>query len=150
MKKGFTIIELIIVISVLIILIGIVIPRMKGAQQAGNIVKAKAELQTLQAAIESYYNTNGTYPACGGGCVIPCQTFFNGATPQMVSSTLYDPFGGTTTTEYKLITNGTYYVFASVGAGGNDLNGYDINATTGVVNKGGHVNSLCITNGTGC
>jgi len=55
MKKGFTIIELVIVISVLIILIGIAIPRMKGMQDSSNIVRAKKELQTLQAAVESYY-----------------------------------------------------------------------------------------------
>ena len=55
MKKGFTILELLVVISVLVILIGIAIPRFKGMQDAGRVAQAKGELQTVQTAIESYY-----------------------------------------------------------------------------------------------
>jgi len=67
-KKAFTILELVIVLSVLVILIGIAIPRMKGMQQAGQITQIKAELQTLQAAVESYYSNSSpsAYPGTPG------------------------------------------------------------------------------------
>lgn len=66
MKKGFTLIELLIVIAVISILIGIALPRFKGMQEEGKIAQAKAELRTLQTAVESYYiHNNNTYPATG-------------------------------------------------------------------------------------
>jgi prepilin-type N-terminal cleavage/methylation domain-containing protein len=43
-EKAFTILELVIVLSVLVILIGIAIPRIKGMQQAGQTAQVKAEL----------------------------------------------------------------------------------------------------------
>ncbi|MBF0511399.1 MAG: prepilin-type N-terminal cleavage/methylation domain-containing protein [Candidatus Omnitrophica bacterium] len=149
MKKGFTIIELIIVISVLVILIGIIVPRMSGMQQQGNIVKVKAELQTLQSAMESYYNneagTTKTYPATS---TAPCATYFVTATPQIIGSVIYDPFNSSN--EYKLVTNGSFYVFASVGpTSTSSLSGLAINASTGAVTGNG-AGSLCITNGSGC
>jgi ornithine carbamoyltransferase len=63
MKKGFTLIEMLIVIAVISILIGIALPRFKGMQDEGNIAKAKGELRTLQTAVESYRIHNTAYPA---------------------------------------------------------------------------------------
>lgn len=63
-KKGFTLIELLIVMSVIAILVAIIIPSFRGMQQEGYLTKAERELNTLQAAIESFYRHNGqTYPA---------------------------------------------------------------------------------------
>src|SRR5271170_4257789 len=91
MKKGFTILELIVVISVLLILIGIAIPRIKGMQDSGNITKVKAELQTMQAAMESYYSNQSTH-AYAPATTAPCATYFDGQTPKIISSPIYDPF----------------------------------------------------------
>ncbi|MBF0571100.1 MAG: prepilin-type N-terminal cleavage/methylation domain-containing protein [Candidatus Omnitrophica bacterium] len=146
MKKGFTIIELVIVISVLIILIGIAIPRMKGMQQAGNIVKAKGELQTLQAAIESYYNNAVTPHLYSPSSTKPSAVYFVSATPQIITSAMYDPFAATSTTEYDELTNGSYYAFASVGTG-TDLSTFTI-SSTGVVTVA--TGNICVTNGSGC
>ena len=66
MKRGFTIIELLIVIAVISILIGIALPRFRGMQEEGKIAQAKGELRTLQTAVESYYiHNSNTYPAAG-------------------------------------------------------------------------------------
>jgi len=147
MKKGFTIIELVIVISVLVILIGIAIPHMKGMQQSGNVVKVKGELQTLQAAMESYYNNSSPH-AYIVSSTAPCANFLNAASPQIVVSPLYDPFAAGGTTEYVAVvsSNGQWYAFGSVGLGGG-LSTFGIDTAGTVTNLNG---GLCATNGTGC
>ncbi|MBF0510820.1 MAG: type II secretion system protein [Candidatus Omnitrophica bacterium] len=154
MKKGFTIIELIIVLSVLVILIGIIVPRMSGMQQQGNVVKAKAELQTLQTAMESYYMNNGnTYPGTPQQWnYTPSETYFTQATPQIVSSVLYDPFNPGNEYGMYVSQNGKYYAFASYGPGGTSFctTGPDLVSNTGSIDKNGCTHMICVTNGTGC
>ncbi|MBF0511400.1 MAG: type II secretion system protein [Candidatus Omnitrophica bacterium] len=153
MKKGFTIIELIIVLSVLVILIGIIIPRMSGMQQQGNIVKAKSELQTLMVAMEAYYNNetgnSKVYPATHSK---PCETYFVTATPQIISSVLYDPFGSNSA-EYQLFTStpgGKYYTFVSKGPNGQIDPNWSVNDTDGSQVPGNSSGYICVTNGKGC
>ncbi len=122
-KKAFTILELVIVLSVLAILIGIAIPRMSGMQQAGQITQVKAELQTLQAAVESYYSNSSpsTYPGTPGSATTTLGAdYLVSATPQVITSPLYDPFNPTPATEYNyyLSANGQYYVIGSMGPNG--------------------------------
>ena len=147
MKKAFTILELVVVLSVLVILIGIAIPRIKGMQDSAKIVQAKAELQTMQIAIESYYNNSSphAYPGPDGLIASPCGVF-SAATPQIVPGNCpTDPF--TTNSQYALAVTGNYYVFASVGVAGADLSSLSIDST-GLV--GGGNGGICATNGTGC
>jgi len=147
LKQGFTIIELVIVISVLIILIGIAIPHMAGMQQSGNIVKVKGELQTLQAAMESYYS-NSSPQSYIPSSTTPSASYFTTATPQIITSALYDPFAPTGT-EYVAKVNGSWYAFGSVGAvAGANLSGFTI-STTGLV-TGLTAGNICVTNGAGC
>ena len=151
MKKGFTILELVVVISVLVILIGIAIPRIKGMQQSGQIVQAKAELQTMQTAMESYYNNlspTKAYPPTSTGYISPCLTFFTNAVPQIVPGTCpTDPFAAAGV-EYKLAVNGNWYVFGSIGPGpATDLSTLAV-STSGAVTKAN--GNICATNGTGC
>ena len=112
--KGFTIIELLIVIAVISILIGIALPRFKGMQDEGNIAKAKGELRTLQTGVESFYIHNSqAYPSA--------LSALNTATPSIVTSTPTDPFSSTSAA-YGYVRGGTnnkFYVIFSVGAGGN-------------------------------
>lgn len=117
--KGFTIIELLVVIAVISILVGIAVPRIKGMQDQANITKAQAETRTIKAAVESYYinQTPNAYPATS---TTICATTLNSASPLIVDTVLYDPFGATTTTEYRYIrsSNGKYYIIFSVGING--------------------------------
>ena len=147
MKKGFTIIELVIVISVLIILIGIAIPRMKSMQQSGNIVKVRGELQALQAAMESYYNNAATPHAYFPTTATPCKSYFVNATPQIITSPLYDPFASGSTTEYvaTVSSNGLWYAFASVGTGKSVATTI---TPTGMVTQ--NPGNICVSNGIGC
>ena len=150
-RKAFTLIEILVVISVLIILIGVAIPRIRGMQDAGNIARAKGELQTIQTAVESYY-INQTLKVYPPTTTTIGTSFLTGATPAIISTTPpYDPWGSTTTTEYNYYRNGSYYIISSVGP--DSLGSTETVSSTGVVTGKAvavNVDDLCVSNGTGC
>ncbi len=126
MRRGFTLIELMIVISVMAILMGIALPHFKGMQDEGKSAKAAGELRTLTIAIESYYIHNSNeYPVQDDA---PVQTAWQSianslttATPTIVKKALKDPFKSTQ--EYSYVTSAEtsgseYYVVFSVGPDG--------------------------------
>lgn len=140
MRKGFTIIELLIVIAVIAILVGIALPRFRGMQEEGNIARAKGELRTLQTAVESYYihNTN-TYPAA--------LSSLTSATPNIIGAALpTDPFNGSS--NYGFDDDGAspvkYYAIYSVGVG---ANGSAVVSTAGVVTETNGSSCIYVTNG---
>ncbi len=143
-KKGFTIIELLIVIAVIAILVGIALPRFKGMRDEGNIAKAKGELRTLQTAVESYRIHDGAYPAAAGW-----QDTLIAAKPQIISAAMVDPFGAASA-QYVLVlssgTTGHFYAIYSVGpVAGASVTGVD--DTTGAVTESA-ITCIYISNGT--
>ena len=142
-KKGFTIIELLIVIAVIAILVGIALPRFKGMRDEGNITRAKGELRTLQTAVESYRIHYGVFPAAAG-----FETTLVGATPQIISSVMNDPFAAAT--PYVLVlssgTTGNFYAIYSVGPGANGLVSA-VNDTTGIVTETHGESCIFVSNG---
>ena len=118
-KKSFTIIELLVVMTVVAILVGLALPRFKGMQDEGNIAKAKGELRTLQSAVESYYiHNNNAYPATGASAL---QTALAAAVPSIINYVPTDPFSSSGA-DYSYVLGGTnnkFYVIYSAGPGGN-------------------------------
>ena len=53
-RRGFTLIELLIVIAIILILIAIALPNFLEAQIRAKVVNAKANLRTIQTALEAY------------------------------------------------------------------------------------------------
>ena len=61
-RHGFTIIELLIVIAVIIVLAGLVLGTSSYVQNKGARSRAEAEIAAMSAALESYKADNGEYP----------------------------------------------------------------------------------------
>lgn len=121
MRRGFTLIEIMIVIAVMAILIGISLPYFKGMQDEGNTAKAAGELRTLATAIESYYIHNSrAYPSQSTTVTTSWQSALTGSSPTIVTTALTDPFKPTQQYGYatSAASGSKYYVVFSVGANG--------------------------------
>ena len=151
MKKGFTLIELMIVIAVMAILIGISLPHFKGMQDEGRSAKAAGELRTLTTAIESFYiHHDNEYPVQTQSVDFTWQADANSlttATPTILKKALKDPFDSSR--EYSYVTSAAagspanYYVVFSVGPDGEaDITGI---GTDGVI-AGPSDDDIYITN----
>jgi prepilin-type N-terminal cleavage/methylation domain-containing protein len=62
-NKGFTIVELLIVIVVIGILALLVITTYSGIQQKARNSKRQTDIQSLQTQMEAFYSQNGFYPS---------------------------------------------------------------------------------------
>jgi len=60
-KKGFTLVELVVVIAILGILAGIAIPRFMDATASARGAKIVADMRTLESASTMYYVKKGSY-----------------------------------------------------------------------------------------
>ena len=71
-KKGFTLVELVVVIAILGILAGIAIPRFMDATASARGAKVVADMRTVESSLSMYYAKNGTYYSTGTtGVTIP-------------------------------------------------------------------------------
>ena len=121
-NRGFTIIEMLIVIAIIAVLVGIALPRLRSMQMEGDYAKASGELRTLQAAVESYYIHNSrAYPAQATTVSSTWQAVITPTTvvPNIIAAALNDPFS-TAGAQYRYATSGTgtsseYYVIFSLG-----------------------------------
>lgn len=62
-QRGFTIVELLIVIVVIGILAALVITTFSGIQQKGRNTERQTDINAIHAQLEAYYAQNGGYPA---------------------------------------------------------------------------------------
>ncbi len=65
-KKGFTLIELIVVIAVLGILAAVALPRIGAVTSDAKVQADAANIKILQEAAETYYAKNGEFPSVVG------------------------------------------------------------------------------------
>ncbi|MFX0548755.1 type II secretion system protein [Hathewaya histolytica] len=68
-KKGFTLIELIVVIAILGILAAILLPRFSGFTDSAREKTAMSEAKAIYTSLEAYYAENGQYPPADNGSI---------------------------------------------------------------------------------
>lgn len=66
-ERGFTLIELMVVLVILGILAVVVMPNIVGNPEKARRIKAKMEIQSFEQALKMYYIDNGTYPTTEQG-----------------------------------------------------------------------------------
>ncbi|GAA1601385.1 prepilin-type N-terminal cleavage/methylation domain-containing protein [Kribbella sancticallisti] len=64
-QSGFTLIELLIVIVILGVLSGIVVFAVAGITDRGNAAACKADMSSVEVAVEAYRAKTGAYPDAG-------------------------------------------------------------------------------------
>jgi len=135
-SKGFTLVELIIVLTVIAIILAVVLPSFRGMRQEANMSRAQQELNTLKTAVTSYFRNNNAYPA-------NVHAALTGASPRIITSILEDPFktdASTTPNTYGYVTGtdasfGEYFIVYSKGPDATAATVW--NAATGQVDVGG-------------
>ncbi|MBO8128748.1 MAG: prepilin-type N-terminal cleavage/methylation domain-containing protein [Peptococcaceae bacterium] len=98
-EKGFTLIELMVVVIILGILAAIAVPRFIGQTDTAKQKAALAELASIKTAIEIYYAENSTLPFSGN------HTLTDELTNSGIDNPI-DPWGGS----YHYDTSGDSYV----------------------------------------
>ena len=119
--KGFTLIELMIVIVIISILAGIAIPAYNGYVLRSKLAEPPSILSPLQARMEQYYQDNRNYGVPGGvGCGIPNTNlgnqYFTYACTDPTGTNLHQNFGWTATGMAGTPTAGYVYTITETGA----------------------------------
>jgi type II secretion system protein G len=65
-SKGFTIIELLVVIVIIGILVALALPQLFAAQARGRDTDRKNDLKNVKTQLETYFNDKGFYPTNSG------------------------------------------------------------------------------------
>ncbi len=144
-KKGFTLIELMVVMVIIAILVGTVLLRLKGIQDQAKISKAQGEVRALKIALESYFIRWKGWPRqLTTGASLFWQNPLLNSQPKLINSILYDPFK---TYRWAIVNryfaarspNSKYYVIWSIGSNGiRNIRGIDDNGN--IISSGGASN----------
>jgi type IV pilus assembly protein PilA len=86
-QKGFSLIELLIVVAIILIIAAIAIPNLLRARMAANEASAVASLRTINTACITYNSTYGQYPTALSNLADVAA----GSSPTSTSADLLDP-----------------------------------------------------------
>lgn len=138
--RGFTLIELMVVIVILGILAGLIVPRIMGRPEEAKQLKAKMQIESLETALKLYKLDNGMYPDTEQGLQALIEEPETGIVPKNWRKQGYlekgrlpkDPWGN----EFVYLSPGTHgdYDIISYGADGvpdgedknRDINSWEI------------------------
>jgi general secretion pathway protein G len=67
LQSGFTLLEMILVVSIIALLLGVAISKMSGAFDYSKEVRVKADIQSLNTALRLYNAQNGFFPTTEQG-----------------------------------------------------------------------------------
>lgn len=73
-SKGFTLVELLVVISIIAVLAALIVPNLVGVRERASDSKKKRDVQQLKTALRLYYNDFQAYPDSTGISMLGCGT----------------------------------------------------------------------------
>ncbi len=127
-EKGFTLIEMLLVVAIIGFLVAILLPSVGGVGEGAKMRAAKADLRTLKSAIEVYYIAFGVYPPEGGSpgawgtsasyIISPAGSPAPEIYSRFIDSFPADPYeltgvGDKDTYNYALSASGKFYIISS-------------------------------------
>lgn len=102
-QKGFTLVELIVVITILAILVGIVVLAYRGVTEQAYRAKRLADVNSVQKALELFRQDNGYYPANGAdnwGAPLSTTAMTTSLSPYLKDGIPTEPSGDTSKAYY--------------------------------------------------
>ena len=121
-QAGFTLVEMLVVITIIGLIMGLVGPRVLGYLSESKVKTAKIQIESLSAALDLFYLDNGRYPAGNEGLAALVQrpasaTAWNG--PYIKTGAVpADPWGHPYV--YKVPGDHAAYEIASYGSAGQE------------------------------
>lgn len=121
-QRGFTLIEIMVVVFILGLLVTLVAPKIMGRTDDAKRTKAAADLRAIQQALNLYKLDNGVYPTTEQGLQALVTKPQSGVVPARWNPEGYlekvqlDPWGH----PYLYLSNGERYTLKSLGADGEE------------------------------
>jgi len=69
-KKGFTLIEMMLVVVIISILVTVVLPRLTGRTEQARVSAARLQIETIGMALDAFELDNGRYPTTAEGLAV--------------------------------------------------------------------------------
>lgn len=95
-KDGFTVIEMILVITIIVILSSVIVPRLIGRGEEARIAAAKLQVENISVALDAYAMDIGSYPTTDQGLEALFTTIGNDKNwkgPYLKKKITNDPWG---------------------------------------------------------
>ena len=107
-SRGFTLIELITVISIILILMGLLFPAITGIKELAKKAQAKNDVTNIVTAVKAFYTEYGCYPGTPTSVAAPL--LFAGADPSNSNGALLAQLTGTSATTGTANTRGIVFI----------------------------------------
>jgi general secretion pathway protein G len=135
--RGFTLIELMVVIVILGILAGLIIPRIMGRPEEAKELKAKMQIESIETALKLYKLDNGVYPDTEQGLQALVEKPDTGTLPKKWRTGGYLEKGKVPKDPW-----GNDFIYLSPGAHGDyDLSSYGADGVQGGEDKNKDINN---------
>jgi prepilin-type N-terminal cleavage/methylation domain-containing protein len=106
-KRGFTLIELMIVVAIIAVLAGVLIPNFVHARSQTATAACESNLRAIATAAELYFTDNQTYPASTNAVDRNFGVGDGAAAGTYLNNTPVDPAASTATARYTFTNDGS-------------------------------------------